>query len=122
MTLRENRGRQARQRDRLVPPLASIPFKTLQNPYAPFEVLTANQVEGIHKASMRILEEIGMEFLDEETLDIWKSVGAIVDRESQRVRIERAIVEEAIKTAPASFTLRARNPDRNLTIGGNHIN
>jgi trimethylamine--corrinoid protein Co-methyltransferase len=122
MTLRENRGRQARQRDRLVPPLASIPFKTLQNPYAPFEVLTANQVEGIHEASMRILEEIGMEFLDDETLDIWKSVGAIVDRESQRVRIERAILEEAIKTVPSSFTLRARNPERNLIIGGNHIN
>jgi len=105
-----------------MPPLASIPFQTLRNPYTPFEILTANQVEEIHKASMRILEEIGLEFLDEETLDIWKSAGALVDRESQRVRIEAKLVEEALKTVPASFTLRARNPDRNVIIGENYIN
>lgn len=122
MTQRQNRGRQARQRERSVPPLVSIPFQTLRNPYAPFEILTANQVEEIHEASMRILEEIGMEFLDEETLAIWNSAGAIVDRESQRVRIERELVEDALKTVPSSFTLRARNPDRNVIIGGNHIN
>jgi len=105
-----------------VPPLASIPFQNLKNPYAPFEILTENQIEEIHNASLKILKEIGLEFLDEETLDIWKAAGALVDRESQNVRIEGKLVEEALKTAPASFMLRARNPDRNVTIGGNQIN
>ncbi len=122
MMRRRNGGRRARRRERSVPPLASIPFQPLQNPYAPFEILTASQVEGIYSASMHILEEIGVEFLDEETLGIWKSAGAIVDRENQRVRIEADLVEKALKTIPSSFTLRARNPDRNVTIGGNHIN
>jgi trimethylamine--corrinoid protein Co-methyltransferase len=105
-----------------MPPLASIPFQTLQNPYAPYEILTENQIERIHRTSLQILEEIGMEFLDEEALDIWKSAGAIVDRESQRVRIEGNLVEQALKAVPSSFTLRARNPNRNVIIGGNHIN
>jgi trimethylamine--corrinoid protein Co-methyltransferase len=105
-----------------MPPLASIPFQTLQNPYAPYEILTANQIERIHQASLRILEEIGMEFLDREALDLWKSAGAIVDRESQRVRIEGNLIEQVLKTVPSSFTLRARNPNRNVIIGGNHIN
>jgi trimethylamine--corrinoid protein Co-methyltransferase len=71
---------------------------------------------------MEILEEIGLEFLDEETLDIWKAAGALVDRDNQRVRIEGNLVEDALKTVPPSFTLQARNPERNVTIGGNHIN
>jgi len=122
MTRRRNGGRRAKRQDRSAPPLASIPFQTLQNPYAPFEILSESQLEKIHDASMKILEEMGLEFLDEETLDIWQSAGALVDRDSQRVRIERNIVEEALKTVPASFTLRARNPERNVTIGGNHVN
>jgi len=105
-----------------VPPMASIPFQTLQNPYAPLEILSVDQLERIHKASMKILEETGVEFLDGETLGIWKLAGALVDHDSQRVRIERKLVEEALKTVPPSFTLQARNPDRNVTIGGNHIN
>jgi len=105
-----------------VPPMASIPFQTLQNPYAPLEILSVDQLERIHKASMKILEEIGVEFLDGETLDIWRSAEALVDKENQRVRIERKLVEEALKTVPPSFTLQARNPDRNVTVGGNHIN
>ncbi|MGD8403438.1 MAG: trimethylamine methyltransferase family protein [Anaerolineales bacterium] len=122
MTRRRNGGRRARRRERSVPPLASIPFQPLQNLYSPLEILVANQVEGIHEASMHILEEIGLEFLDEETLGIWKSAGALVNKESQRVRIDGNMVEEALKTVPSSFTLRARNPDRNVTIGGNSIN
>jgi trimethylamine---corrinoid protein Co-methyltransferase len=122
MMSRRNRGRESRRRNRAAPPLASIPFKTLQNPFAPLEILTANQLERIHEASMHILEEVGVEFLDAETLDIWNSAGARVDWESQRVQIESKLVEAALKTVPASFTLRARNPERNVTIGGNHIN
>ena len=122
MASRRNGGRKARRRGRSVPPLAVIPFQTLRNPYAPLEILSAAQVEEIHEASMRILEEVGLEFLDVESLDIWKSAGALVDRGNQRVRIEAKLVEEALKTVPSSFTLRARNPDRNVIIGGDHIN
>jgi len=122
MTRRRSGGRRARRRARSAPPLASIPFQALQNPYAPFEILTTDQVEWIHEASMYILEKIGLEFLDEETLDIWKAAGALVDRGSRRVQIGGDLVAEALKTVPLSFTLRARNPDMNVTIGGDHIN
>ena len=118
----QNGGRQAKRRIRSAPPLASIPFQTLQNHNSPYEILTATQVDEIHEGSMKILEEIGLEFRDDETLDIWKAAGALVDRDSRRVRIDKNLVEAALKTVPSSFTLRARNPERNVTIGGNHIN
>lgn len=122
MTRNRIRGRAARRKERLIPPLASIPFRTLQNPYAPYEILSSNQVERIHKKSLQILEEIGLVFSDGEALNLWEAAGALVDRENQCVRIESNLVEEALKTVPPSFTLRARNPDKNVTIGGNHVN
>lgn len=122
MQKKRNRTRRVRQRTRSVPPLVSIPFRTLHNPYAPLEVLTADQIEIIHHTSLQVLEEVGLEFLDKETLEIWHSAGAIVDWDQQRVRIEAQMVEEALRTIPSSFTLRARNPEKDLVIGGNNIN
>ncbi len=122
MKLKRKRSRKTRQQARSLPPLASIPFRTFQNPYAPLEVFTGPQLETIHRASIKILEEVGVEFLDQETLTIWQSAGAIVDWDLQRVRIDGQMVAEALKTVRSSFTLRARNPEKDLIIGGNQIN
>jgi len=85
-------------------------------------VLSADQIEAIHDASLRILEEIGMDFLHSEALDILAKGGAKMAAGSQRVRFDRGLIEEAVGRAPASFTLHARNPAHNLTMGGNAIN
>jgi trimethylamine--corrinoid protein Co-methyltransferase len=69
--------------------LADKPFRLLRNPYPPVEVLSAEQLEQIHQTSLRILEEMGLEFLDEEALDIWKRAGAQVDRATGRVHMDR---------------------------------
>src|SRR5262245_37876559 len=69
---------------------------------------------------MRILEEIGIDFLDAEALDIWQAAGAKVDHSAQHVWIDRGLVLEAVARAPSQFTLRARNPARSVPIGGNH--
>ena len=122
MKLKRKRSRKVRQKARSLPPLASIPFRTFQNPYTSLEVFTGPQLETIHRASIQILEEVGIEFLDQETLSIWQSAGALVDWDQQRVRIEGQMVEEAMKTVPSSFSLQARNPEKSLTIGGNQIN
>ena len=50
-----------------------------------------------------------------------KSAGADVDPASRRVRFDPGLVEAHIGLAPREFTLHARNPARNLAIGGRHI-
>lgn len=70
---------------------------------------------------MHILEEIGIEFLDDETLDIWVAAGAAVDVSSRRVRIGRDLIAETVARAPRRFTLRARNPEHDLVVGDNYI-
>ena len=114
----KRRGRRRRESAALT----QLPWRALRNPYAPIEVLSADQVEAIHDASMRILEEIGMDFLHPEARDILGRAGAEVEAGSERVRFDRGLIEEAVGHAPAEFTLHARNPAHHLTIGGNHIN
>lgn len=89
--------------------------------YRPTEVVSADELESIHVASLRVLEEIGMDFLDAEARELLRSAGARVEPGSERVRFDRAMVEERIRTAPTSFTLHAPDPAHDLEIGGDWI-
>ncbi len=118
---RDRTNRRGRQR-REVAAMTQLPWRNLRNPYAPIEVLSADQIEAIHDTSMQVLEEIGMDFLHPEAREILGRAGAEVEAGTQRVRFDRGMIEEAVSHAPAEFTLHARNPAHHLTIGGNHIN
>lgn len=85
------------------------------------EILTENQLEEIHLASLQILEEIGMDFLHPEAIEILTAAGAQVEEGTERVRIDRELVLEKIALAPERFTLHARNPAHHVPIGDNNI-
>lgn len=86
--------------------------------YAPIEVISADQVETIHRAALRILEQIGMLVLEPRARSLYAGAGADVDEGEMRVRFDGAMVEELMVKAPREFTLLARNPERNLDVGG----
>jgi trimethylamine--corrinoid protein Co-methyltransferase len=86
----------------------------------PVEPLNEEGIAAIHDGAMRILEEIGIEFLNPEALEILREAGCTIDGEN--VRMGRDFVMEMVAKAPSAFTITPRNPDRKLTIGGNHIN
>ena len=67
--------RQRRER-RTVGGIKQLPWRNHRNPYKPVEVLTEEQIEKVHNASMRILEEFGIEFLDDESRKFAISKGA----------------------------------------------
>jgi trimethylamine--corrinoid protein Co-methyltransferase len=81
-----------------------------------YELLDADGIELIHQQSLTILEEIGIDFRDEPALALWRQAGA--DVRDQRVRIPRALLLEKLALAPSSYTQHARNPERNVVIGG----
>ena len=101
--------------------LKQLPWRMLENPYRPLEVLNPEQIELISDAAFRILEEVGMDFLHPEALDILAKAGAEVEPGSERVRMDRGLLKETLASAPAQFTLHARNPAHDLPIGGRHI-
>ena len=82
-----------------------------------YALLDSDAEEAIHQASMRVLEEIGVDFRgDPEALALWREVGAGIVGE--RVRIPRELAMAQLALAPAQFTQHARNPARSVVIGG----
>lgn len=102
--------------------LPQIPSLDLKNRFAPLEALSAEQLELIHDASMRLLEEQGVELLSAQARELFRQAGADVDDHSGIVRGPRELFMAALAHAPESFVLTPRNPDRAITIGANHIN
>ena len=84
----------------------------------PTEIVSADELESIHTASLRVLQEIGMDFLDAGARDLLKAAGASVEADSQRVRFDPELVTERIRTAPSTFVLHSWNPARDLHMGG----
>ena len=101
--------------------LRQAPFAPLSRPYAPIEVLSADQVEAIHRTGLTILEEVGMRVLEPAARSLYRRAGAGVDEGTMAVRLDRALVMELIGKAPSTFTLAARNPDRSLKLGGRDV-
>ncbi len=114
--------RRSRKRSAANPPEAAPKLGQLFNPYRPIEALGADDLDAIHDASMRILEEIGLEILSESALALYEQDGARVDWDAQRVYLDRDQVMRRIASVPAEFTLHAPNPERNRLIGRNAIN
>lgn len=94
-----------------------LPFANVANRYPPIQVMSADEIEAIHLASLALLRDTGMEIMHDESRRILKSAGADVDEATQRVRFDPAMIEEKIRTAPSGFTLQARNPAKNLRVG-----
>jgi trimethylamine--corrinoid protein Co-methyltransferase len=101
--------------------IRQLPWRRLVNPYRPVEILSEDQVETIHRASLRILAEIGMEVLGDRALDLFARAGAEVDRTTRNVRLDPAHVEALVAQAPSEFRLHARNPDRDVVFGGTNL-
>jgi len=116
--MRRQGGRARRSATDVLP---QLPWRDVRNPYPPVEMLSADQVEAIHRTSLRILAELGIELMSARARDLMRAYGAQTDDATGTVRLDPALVERALATAPASFTLTPRNPERRVTLGGNHL-
>ncbi|WP_170359731.1 trimethylamine methyltransferase family protein [Ruegeria arenilitoris] len=109
-------GRAARRALRTAPCFDMLPGLTRNIPLC--EVMDGSQVERIDAASMDILENVGVQFRDQIALADWKAAGAKVDGE--RVYLDRGLVRDLIATIPSDFTYHARDPRKNVRLGGPH--
>ncbi len=99
--------------------LDQMPWRVPVNSDRPTEPLDDEGVEAVHGAAMRILSEIGVEFLNDEALGIFRAAGCRV--EGKNVRMDADFVTEMVARAPRSFTITPRNPDHAVPIGDGHI-
>ena len=96
-------------------------IKSITNPKLKLEILTPQEVEKIHTATLHIIENVGVRFPSKRALEVWEANGARVDHDSMIVKVRPQIIEEAMKSAPPAYELGARDPGQNLSMDGNHV-
>ena len=96
-------------------------MRQLRNPFRPIEVFSQDQIEAIHRTSLRILEEIGIKVLNDEALEIFAAAGASVQPSDSMVRLDAGLIDQAMANIPPVVTLRSRNPERTVVVGRDHL-
>ena len=116
MARARSRGRRVADRNAV----EQSPFGQVPNPYDPMRVLSDDQVEALHHASLRVLRDNGMEF------QLPRAVGNPARgrcngrrRTASGFHFDPAFVEEKLETVPRRFTLHGRSSHRDLEFGGN---
>ncbi len=96
-----------------------MPWRIPQNHDRPTEPMGPDGVAAIHKGAMRILRDIGIRFLNDEALALFRKAGCRV--EGNHVWIDEDFVMEMLARCPETFTITPRNLDRTLPIGGKNL-
>ena len=109
-------GAEARRAARGRPKIEQLPFISRKTPVV--KVLSEEGLQIIETNADIILEEVGIEFHgDDECLKLWKEAGA--DVRGARIHFPRGLPRSIIqKSAPREYVQHARNPARNVTVGG----
>lgn len=97
------------------------PFRQLVNPYEPTKIVSDDELEAIHNASLTVLKEIGLEVLHDEARAIMRKHGADVRDDTNRVHFDPDLILDFIAHCPGEFAVHARNPAHNLRMGGKNI-
>ena len=79
-------------------------------------LLTPEQVERVHEASLEILENVGLLVRHPKARSVFARHGCRVDGETQVVKFPPAVVDEHRSLWPATFTFRGRDPKFDRTI------
>jgi len=82
------------------------------------DVLTPAQIKTVQDGTLHLLYEVGVHFPSPRALQIFADHGAVVDQETQIVRIPPDLVKKAMSTAPRSFVLGGREERFDLTLDG----
>src|SRR3954463_9804506 len=84
-----------------------------------YEILSEDAMATLDRGWRRIVSELGVEFLLEESLEEFRKAGQKV--EGNNVKLDPEFVLEQVAKAPREFDVRARNPSNTVHIGGDHM-
>jgi trimethylamine--corrinoid protein Co-methyltransferase len=115
---RRGGGGSARRAERTAHRVEAAPYIRRRIPN--YDILDEEGLALIEANADRVLEEIGVNFVDNPAaLELWRNAGA--DVKGERVHIPRGLVRRLCATAPSRYVQQARNPDRNVEIGGKSL-
>lgn len=99
-----------------------MPFKEFTRNFKPLNIITEEKVEYLYSGIMDVLANTGMLFENINALTLLENNGCKIDWENQKAYIPPTLVEECLRKCPGSFTIKARNQENNVIIGGGRLN
>ncbi|MEM3697280.1 MAG: trimethylamine methyltransferase family protein [Candidatus Bathyarchaeia archaeon] len=86
-----------------------------------FQPLSKDEIESIHLASLRLLEEVGVKIYSETALKLLRDGGAEVDSNKKLAYIPQHLVKEALTKAPSTIKLYGRNRKHDRILEGDKV-
>ena len=84
-----------------------------------YEILSADALAQLDAGWRRLVTEIGVEFMSDRALELFRAAGQRV--EENTVFLDPEFVLAQVAKAPREFDVQARNPERSVHIGGDHM-
>lgn len=116
---RRRAGGRDRKRSAASSRIEQPPFQIVRRRFPATPVVSEDELEAIHDASLDVLEQVGMDVLDSDARRLLVDAGATA--EGERLRFGREMITELITTCPSEFTLHAPNPAHHVRIGGDNV-
>ena len=86
--------------------------------YKPLEILSEEDLAAIHRGVLDVLFETGVKFQNKKALELFKKNDCVVNEDDMLVKCPPGLVEECLRKCPSSFRVKARDPRRDLVLGG----
>ncbi len=86
---------------------------------ARLQFLSEDDKQSIHEQTLRVLAA-GVAYNAPQAVDLLAEAGARVDRERLTACLDDDLVEAALRITPARVLLAARDPARDVVVGGGH--
>lgn len=96
-------------------------IRSIANPRLSLGVLSPEDVQQLHNATLTVIERTGVRFPSQRALKIWAANGARVNWETQVVKASGDLIERALQQAPPTYDLAARDPELDIALDGNHV-
>ena len=88
----------------------------LRNPFPIMTLFSEDYINNMHLSALDVLERLGVKILLPEAREIFKQAGAKVSEDDEMVYIGREIIENALKTAPRSITMKGGASHRDIVL------
>jgi trimethylamine---corrinoid protein Co-methyltransferase len=85
-----------------------------------YEILSEDAMAVLDRGWRRLMTEIGIEFLLDESVEVFRAAGQRVE-DGNRVYLDPEFVLEQVAKAPREFDVQARNPEKTIHVGGQHM-
>ncbi len=86
-----------------------------------YHILRNEDLDALHEATLELMEDFGLQIHGEKALEIYSAAGCDVDKETERVRFPKNLVNDSIEACPEEFKLCGRDPKNDTLVGGKNV-